>query len=102
PEAGFFGRDETLLAIDRAFDTTSVVLMFAYAGSGKTSTAAEFARWYQSTGADVEAFLFTSFAQYKPLQEVLNESIGRIFYKELEKAGINWLTLTEVQRREET
>ena len=50
PDAGFFGRDETLLALDRAFDTQPVVLLHAYAGSGKTSTAAEFARWYSLTG----------------------------------------------------
>jgi hypothetical protein len=50
PEVGFFGRDETLLALDRAFDTHRVVLLHAYAGSGKTSTAVEFARWYTATG----------------------------------------------------
>ena len=32
PDAGFFGRDETLLALDRAFDTHRVVLLHAYAG----------------------------------------------------------------------
>ena len=42
PDAGFFGRDETLLALDRAFDKQRIVLLHAYAGSGKTSTAAEF------------------------------------------------------------
>ena len=47
PDAGFFGRDETLLALDRAFDTQQVVLLHAFAGAGKSSTAAEFARWYQ-------------------------------------------------------
>ena len=40
PDVGFFGRDETILALDRAFDTQSVVLLNAYAGSGKTMTAA--------------------------------------------------------------
>ncbi len=50
PEVGFYGRDETLLALDRAFDKHQVVLLHAYAGSGKTMTAAEFARWYQQTG----------------------------------------------------
>ena len=50
PDVGFFGRDETILALDRAFDTQSVVLLNAYAGSGKTMTAAEFARWYAQTG----------------------------------------------------
>ena len=50
PDAGFFGRDETLLALDRAFDTQPVVLLHAFAGAGKSSTAAEFARWYPATG----------------------------------------------------
>src|SRR5215467_4659123 len=49
PDAGFFGRDETLLALDRAFDTQRLVLLHAFAGAGKSSTAAEFARWYQVT-----------------------------------------------------
>jgi hypothetical protein len=49
PDAGFFGRDETLLALDRAFDTQRIVLLHAWAGSGKTTTAAEFARWYALT-----------------------------------------------------
>ena len=40
PDVGFFGRDETLLALDRAFDSQQVVLLHAYAGSGKTATAA--------------------------------------------------------------
>jgi hypothetical protein len=67
PDAGFFGRDETLLALDRAFDTQSIVLLHAYAGSGKTATAAEFARWYALTGGVEGAVLFTSFERYKPL-----------------------------------
>ena len=50
PDIGFWGRDETLLALDRAFDGQHVVLLHGYAGSGKTATAAEFARWYAATG----------------------------------------------------
>jgi len=50
PDAGFFGRDETLLALDRAFDGQQAVLLHAFAGAGKSSTAAEFARWYTATG----------------------------------------------------
>src|SRR5205823_5755993 len=61
PEAGFFGRDETLLGIDRAFDTHCMVLLHAYAGSGKSSTAAEFARWYHVTGGIDGPVFFTSF-----------------------------------------
>ncbi len=67
PDVGFFGRDETLLALDRAFDTQHVVLLHAYAGSGKTTTAAEFARWYAQTGGVEGPVLFTSFEHYKPL-----------------------------------
>lgn len=100
PDAGFFGRDETLLALDRAFDTQHVVLMHAYAGSGKTSTAAEFARWYNVTHGVDGPVTFTSFEQYKPLAQVLNETIGRVFDAPLEQAGIHWLTLTDEQRRD--
>jgi len=99
PDAGFFGRDETLLALDRAFDTQPIVLLHAYAGSGKTSTAAEFARWYHLTGGIDGPVLFTSFEQHKPLAQVLNESIGRVFEGTLERSGIQWLALDDEQRR---
>jgi hypothetical protein len=99
PEAGFFGRDETLLALDRAFDTQSVVLLQAYAGEGKTATAAEFARWYSLTGGVGAPVLFTSFEQYKPLIRVLDQ-IETVFGPSLE--GINWLALTNDQKRELT
>jgi tetratricopeptide (TPR) repeat protein len=98
PDAGFFGRDETLLALDRAFDTQSIVLLHAYAGSGKTATAAEFARWYKLTGGVQGPVLFTSFEQYKPLSRVLDQ-IGDTFGGLLEQAGIHWLTLDDENRR---
>ena len=50
PDAGFFGRDETLLALDRAFDTQHGGAAARLRGGGKSSTAAEFARWYHATG----------------------------------------------------
>ena len=50
PEEGFIGRDETLLALDRAFDSHRVILLHAYAGQGKSCTAVEFARWYSPNG----------------------------------------------------
>ncbi len=99
PDAGFFGRDETLLALDRAFDTQSIVLVHAYAGSGKTATAAEFARWYSLTGGLDGPVLFTSFEQYKPLARVLDQ-IEQVFGPALEQAGVNWLALDDRQRRE--
>lgn len=99
PDAGFFGRDETLLAIDRAFDENSIVLIHAFAGSGKTSTAAEFGRWYSLTGGVEGPVLFTSFERYLPLSRVLDR-LGHFFQRELERSGIHWLTLKDSQRRE--
>lgn len=98
PQMGFIGRDETLLNIDRAFDIGRVVLLHAYAGSGKTSATAEFARWYTFTEG-VEIALFTSFEHYKPLTQVLNE-IERVFGTSLSQQGIHWFALSDVQRRE--
>ena len=98
PDAGFFGRDETLLALDRAFDTQKIVLLHAYAGSGKTATAAEFARWYALTGGVSGPVLFTSFEQYQPLARVLDR-IGDTFGGVLEQAGVHWLALDDESRR---
>lgn len=100
PDAGFFGRDETLLALDRAFDTQTIVLLHGYAGSGKTSAAAEFARWYRLTGGIDGPVLFTSFEQKTTLSQALNETIGRVFADTLEQSGIHWLALPVETRRE--
>ncbi|MEQ9356376.1 CHAT domain-containing protein [Coleofasciculus chthonoplastes] len=99
PEAGFLGRDETLLGIDRAFDTQSIVLLHAYAGSGKTSTVAEFGRWYLLTGGVKGLVLFTSFERYLPLARVLDK-MGQVFERQLEALGVHWLTLNDKQRRD--
>jgi tetratricopeptide (TPR) repeat protein len=98
PDAGFFGRDETLLALDRAFDSQNIVLLHAYAGSGKTATSAEFARWYALTGGVEGPVLFTPFEQYKPLAQVLGQ-MERMFGPALEAAGIHWLALPDEARR---
>ncbi|MBV8905477.1 MAG: CHAT domain-containing protein, partial [Acidobacteriia bacterium] len=99
PDVGFIGRDETILQLDRTFDEQPIVLLHAYAGSGKTSTAAEFARWYRQTGGLAGPVLFTSFEQHKTLPRVLDE-LGRVFEGALAKNGIQWLTLDDAQRRE--
>jgi tetratricopeptide (TPR) repeat protein len=96
PDAGFYGRDETLLALDRAFDTHTVVLLHAWAGAGKTSAAAEFARWYAHTGGLGEAglVLFTGFTRHQTLAQVLDR-LG-------EAARVSsWQTLDDDQRRAE-
>ena len=97
PGAGFFGRDETLLALDRAFDTGRVVLLQAWAGAGKTSTALEFARWYALTGA-VSDVLFTSFAQHLSLPRLVDQ-VGDRFAPALAAAGVEWAALGEDERR---
>ena len=99
PDVGFFGRDETLLALDRAFDTQSIVLLHAYAGSGKTATAAEFARWYAQTGGLQGVILFTSFERYTPLARAL-DAFGQVFAEALERAGVHWLALSDAERRD--
>lgn len=98
PDTGFFGRDETLQAIDRAFDSHKIVLLHAYAGNGKTATAAEFARWYSLTGGVQGPVLFTSFERHMSLSRVLDK-IGQVFGKTLEGQGKHWLTLDDDQRR---
>jgi tetratricopeptide (TPR) repeat protein len=99
PDIGFFGRDETLMALDRAFDTQSIVLLHSYAGSGKTSTAVEFARWYTETGGIGEYVLFTSFEQYLPLSRVLDQ-LGERFSGILKANNLHWLAMSDEERME--
>jgi tetratricopeptide (TPR) repeat protein len=108
PDAGFFGRDETLLALDRAFDTHPVVLLHAYAGAGKSSTAAEFARWYQATGGlDLPdhpewpgAAMWSSFEHHLTVDRVI-DTAGDFFAGLLEGSGIQWAAVTDpAQRRD--
>ncbi len=97
PDIGFFGRDGTILALDRAFDTQQIVLLHAYAGSGKTMTAAEFARWYRDTGGLDGPVLFTSFEQYKPLPRVL-DMVEQTFRPIFEQNNIQWLAMSDEDR----
>jgi tetratricopeptide (TPR) repeat protein len=99
PDIGFIGRDETILKLDRTFNEQSIVLLHGYAGSGKTSAVAEFARWYGQTGNLSGPVLFISFEQHKTLPRVLDE-LGRAFESGLSKGGIQWLTLDDEQRRD--
>ncbi|WP_158292410.1 CHAT domain-containing protein [Paracraurococcus ruber] len=98
PDIGFIGRDETLLALDRGFDRRKAVLLHGLAGSGKTTTAAEFARWYAATGGLDGPLLFDSFEQYLPLPRLLDR-IGRVFAPVLEPRGIVWVALGDAERR---
>ncbi|HJY67141.1 MAG TPA: CHAT domain-containing protein, partial [Streptosporangiaceae bacterium] len=105
PDTGFYGRDETLLALDRALDSNPVVLLHAFAGSGKTTTAVEFARWYQLTGGldepDVGAGLvvFSSFELYKPLSAVLNDLWEAVIHRLPSGDVGRWMGLSVARRR---
>jgi tetratricopeptide (TPR) repeat protein len=108
PDAGFFGRDETLLALDRAFDGQPIVLLHAFAGAGKSSTAAEFARWYQATGGIDNpdhpewpgAVLWSSFEHHLTADRVIGTA-GDVFAPLLEANGIPWAAVTDpAQRRD--
>lgn len=102
PEEGFIGRDETILALDRAFDSHRVVLLYAYAGQGKSSTAVEFARWYSVTGGlgEQPVVLLASFESHTDLDDLLNQ-IGQVFGPVLEAQGYNWSAINEPERRRE-
>jgi tetratricopeptide (TPR) repeat protein len=100
PDIGFLGRDETLLALDRAFDRHPAVLLHAYAGAGKTTTAAEFARWYAATGGlPGGTVLFSSFERHLPVERLLDQ-IGVAFAPLLEANRVPWLTLDDARRRD--
>jgi hypothetical protein len=100
PDVGFFGRDEALLALDRAFDAHRVVLLHALAGAGKSTTAAEFARWYAATGGlddaagRAGAVLWTSFELHLPFSRVL-DVVGTAFADLLAANGIEWAAQTD-------
>jgi hypothetical protein len=98
PDGGFVGRDETLLALDRAFDTESVVVLYGEEGSGTTATAAEFARWYARTGGVRGPVLFTSFARFTALATLLEE-LARAFRSALKAEGLEWRDLSPDDRR---
>ena len=93
PDQGFVGRDETLLMLDRAFDDHPVVLLYAYAGQGKTTTAVEFARWYAQTGGlgSPPVVLFTSFESHTDLNDVLNQ-IGQ-------QAIRDWSSINDIKEK---
>jgi tetratricopeptide (TPR) repeat protein len=100
PDHGFVGCDETLLLLDRAFDTQRVVLLHAYAGQGKTTTAVEFARWYAQTGGlgEQPVVLFTSFETHTDLADLFNQ-IGQSFAPLLKANRIEWHAVNDPAAR---
>jgi hypothetical protein len=98
PDVGFLGRDETLFAVDRAFDIQPVVLLHGEPGSGKSAISSEFARWYARTGGVHGSVLYTSFSRHIALAKVLDQ-LGEAFDFALKAKGIQWQALNEVERR---
>ena len=75
-----------------------MVVLYAWAGAGKTSAALEFARWYQLTGA-AKTVLFTSFSQHMPLARLLDQ-VGDRFGYALAGAEVQWTALDDSDRRD--
>jgi tetratricopeptide (TPR) repeat protein len=98
PRAGFVGGDDTLLALERAVQSTSVVLLHGPAGSGKTATATEFAAWYVRTHGANRPAVFTSFEQYTPLDRAL-EILGQTFEGKMDLPAVPWAELDRDARR---
>ncbi|MCO5214004.1 MAG: CHAT domain-containing protein [Caldilinea sp.] len=100
PDTGFIGRDETLLLLDRAFDSNPVVLLHAYAGQGKSATAVEFSRWYAMTGGlgAQPVVLLTSFEQPTDLAAALNQ-VGAGFAPYMKDNGIEWHAMNDPAER---
>ena len=98
-------RDAPLALGAKAFVRTHLraaqraVLLHAYAGAGKSSTAAEFARWYQSTGGLGQgAVLWSSFEHHLSAERAI-DTAGDRFAGLLEANGIAWQTITDPRQR---
>ena len=101
PDLGFFGRDDTILALDRAFGTQPVVLLHGQTGRGKTAVAAEFGRWYQRTGGVHGPVLYTSLRQHPTLADLAGQ-LAAAFTADLAALGLSWDQLPGGQRRQVT
>ena len=99
PAVGFFGRDETILALERALAAKPVALLHGEEGAGKTACASEFARWYAATAGVEGPVLYTSFEHHRPLRAVLDQ-LGGMFRRSLELAGYRWPAMSHQERRQ--
>jgi tetratricopeptide (TPR) repeat protein len=87
PKLGFVGSDDALLAVDRAFDQSAVVLLYGLAGAGKTAAAVEFGKWYEASNRTTQRVLFSSFEDSPALEDllgVLEPVVGR------PDRGVDW------------
>jgi tetratricopeptide (TPR) repeat protein len=77
PSAGFIGRDESLLELDRSLQSHRMVLLQGGVGQGKTVVAAEFARWLRDTGGTRGCVLYTSLRNYGSAEQLLDDAAAR-------------------------
>lgn len=84
-----YGQEDTLVEIDRAWETNSVVLLHGPMGCGKTAVAVEYATWYREAieGARV---IYTSFADYRTLEKVAAEMRDFLGASDSEGVEPNW------------
>ncbi|MEM6425510.1 MAG: tetratricopeptide repeat protein [Cyanobacteria bacterium P01_D01_bin.128] len=73
---GFVGRSYDILQLERAFRTSSVVLLKGMGGVGKTELSLGFARWLADTQGRDGGLFFTTFERGATLSNVVND-IGR-------------------------
>jgi tetratricopeptide (TPR) repeat protein len=92
-----YGRDDILLALDRAFDEHSVVLLHGPAGSGKTTVAEDFARWSVRTWGTPRPILWTSFGNRLTLTAVVDR-IGQVLVGFPDVPEVSWLALSNEKR----
>ena len=98
PDYGFIGRDSLILELERAFRDESIVLLQGYAGEGKTTAAAGFARWLAETGGLEGPAFFFQFTQHLPLSQVCDR-VCAVFGGILNQKGIEYHLLEAEQRR---
>jgi tetratricopeptide (TPR) repeat protein len=94
---GTHGRDDVLLALDRAFDEHSVVLLHGQAGGGKTTAVADFARWSLRTDGTPRPILWTSFGNRLTLAGIVDR-IGQVLVGFPDVPEVNWLALSNEER----
>ena len=71
---GLIGRHSEVLALERRFEGSPVVMLTGSVGSGKSELALGFASWMQKTGSRPGGVFYTSFDVGAGLEKVLHET----------------------------
>ena len=99
PDIGFFGRDEALLALDRAFDSRRSCCCTPWPGRARPPRRRSSpAGTPPPAGWTGRAVLWTSFEHHTPLERVL-DAVGAVFAPLLEANGIHWAAITDPAER---